>query len=392
MHVLFIPSYYPSPKLTITGIFFHDEAVALHEAGHQVGVIVTPRINVTLEMALQSGFSSLGAMSREPSFKDFPVYRMHWGWFPRPVPPLVALLIASAGERAYQQYCRVHGQPDVIHAHNTFYGGYLAARLAQKHNLPVVLTEYSSSFLEGLVFLPGQSQIVAYTLRHVDERLVCGSSLIAPLHRYAPEQPIETVGCVVDTEYFTPGDAPTEEKPFVFVIIAQLKERRKGFDVLLKAFHKAFADRADVELHIRGHGPLKPELEQLVETLGLQRQVKFLPMMSRIELRDLIRRSHALVSSSHIETFGVSVAEAMACGKPVVATRSGGPEDFVTPECGLIVEPGNMDAFAEAMAQIRQNYRQYDPARIRATIVERYSKAAYVAKLESSYRRAMERA
>jgi glycosyltransferase involved in cell wall biosynthesis len=341
-------------------------------------------------MARQSGFSSLGAMSREPSFKDFPVYRMHWGWFPRPVPPLVALLIASAGNRAYEQYCRAHGQPDVIHAHNTFYGGYLAARLAQKHKLPYVLTEYSSSFLEGLVFLPGQAQIVAHTLRKADVRLVCGSSLIAPLHRYAPEQPIETVGCVVDTEYFTPGDTPIEDKPFVFLIIAQLKERRKGFDVLLKSFHKAFANRSDVELHIRGHGPLKPELDKLIETLGLQ-QVKFLPMMSRIELRDLVRRSHALVSSSTIETFGVSVAEAMACGKPVVTTRSGGPEDFVTEECGLVVEPGDVDAFAAAMVQLRQNYRQYDPARIRATIVERYSKAAYVAKLESAYRRAMEK-
>jgi glycosyltransferase involved in cell wall biosynthesis len=114
-------------------------------------------------------------------------------------------------------------------------------------------------------------------------------------------------------------------------------------------------------------------------------------MMSRAELRDLIRRSHALVSSSYVETFGVSVAEAMACGKPVIATRSGGPEDFVTEEGGLVVAPGDVDAFAAAMVQLRQNFRQYDPARIRAGIVERYSKAAYVAKLEASYDRAMER-
>lgn len=389
MHILFITSYYPSQNAPITGIFFHDQATALHKAGHQVGVIVTPRINVTLEEVKRDGLSKLRALTRDAYFQDFPVYRMHWGWFPRVAPPLVAWLTGGAGLRAYERYVREHGQPDVIHGHNTFYGGYVAARIGQRYHLPVVLTEYSSSYLEGLVFLPGQSQIVQYTLRHVDVRLTCGQSLVGALHRYAPEQPIDVIGCIVDTSYFELAPHPPEPPPFIFLVIAQLKERRKGFDILLKAFHKAFADRPDVQLHIRGHGPLKPELEKLVEALNLQTQVKFLGMMTRDQLRDLIYQSHALVSSSYVETFGVTVAEAMACGRPVVSTRSGGPEDFVTERSGILLPPRDLDALAEAMEKMVAEYAQFDPPAVREDCVSRFSEDVYVARLEDVYRQAL---
>ena len=381
MHILFITSYYPSRNAPITGIFFHDQATALHKAGHKVGVIVTPRINITLEEVRREGLSKLRTITRDSYFKDFPVYHMHWGWFPRFVPPVVALLSGAAGIRAYEHYCREHGQPDVIHGHNIFYGGYITARISERYHAATVLTEYSSSFLEGLVFLPGQAQIVRYALRHVAARLTCGQSLVSELHRFAPEQPIDVIGCIVDTSYFELAREAPDPAPFVFIVIAQLKERRKGFDVLLKCFQKAFANRADVELHIRGHEPLKPELEQLVETLGLQAQVKFLRMMTRDELRSLIYRSHALVSSSYIETFGVSVAEAMACGRPVVATRSGGPEDFVTEHSGILLPPKDIDALAKALKRMVAEYDHFDPAAVREDCVSRFSEEVYVARL-----------
>jgi len=104
------------------------------------------------------------------------------------------------------------------------------------------------------------------------------------------------------------------------------------------------------------------------------------------ELRELIRNSHAIVCSSHVETFAVSVAEAMACGKPVVVTRSGGPEDYVTDESGIIVPPGDPAALAAAMQQLQANYERYRPETVRAVCVERYSDEALVNRLEAIYR------
>jgi glycosyltransferase involved in cell wall biosynthesis len=385
MHVLIIPSYYPSREKPLVGTFIEKQAQALHKAGHKVGVLVTPRLNVTLEQVRHDGVASLKATTRERYFTEFPVYRMHWGWFPRVLPPVLTLLLKTSGKRAFDLYCREQGRPDVLHAHNIFYGAYLAATLGKLYHIPVVLTEHSSSFLEGLVIFPGQPQVVAETLRSINARLVVGSSLIDALHKYAPEVLIEVVGNVVDTNFFTPDGRTLPRTPFVFTVIAQLKERRKGFEVLIEAFQRAFGGREDVVLNIRGDGPLKPEIEAHIARLGIGSQVKFLGYMTMEELRTLIRNSHAIVCSSHIETFAVSVAEAMACGKPVVVTRSGGPEDYVTDESGIIVPPGDPAALATAMQQLQAEYDRYRPDTVRAVCVERYSDEALVARLEVIY-------
>jgi glycosyltransferase involved in cell wall biosynthesis len=391
MHVLLITSYFPSRRAPVTGIFFQDQAAALHRAGHKVGVLVAPRINITLEEVQRGGLASLRAVTRDDTFADYPVYRMHWGWFPRVVPPVVALLTGPAGLRAYEAYCQEQGEPDVIHGHNTFYGGYVAARIGQRFGKATVLTEHSSSFLKGLVILPGQGRIVRETLRQVDARLIVGQALAGPLQRYTPEQSIEVIGNIVDTDVVGLAPPPPDPPPFTFFVVAQLKQRLKNFDVLLRAFRKAFADRPGVALHIGGDGPLRPELEQLTATLGLPPQVRFLGRLTREEVRDLIARSHALVSASSIETFGLSIAEALACGRPAVVTRSGGPEGFVTDRSGILVPPKDVDALAAAMQRMVGEYGRFDPATVREDCVSRFSVKAYVARLEAVYQQALAR-
>lgn len=390
MHVLFVPSYYPSQNAPITGVFFHDQANALHRAGHQVGVLVTPRFNETYRFIRNHGLRQLRLTTRDSYFQDFPVYRMHWGWFPRVFPPFVTQLTRLAGLHAFEEYCAHHGKPSIIHGHNIFYGGYLAVEIGAKYDIPVVLTEYSSSYLEGLIIFPGQPSIIRHTLAQAAIRLVCGRSLVTALHKYAPETPINVIGCVVDTDFFTPAGANNiTNSPFIFVVIAQLKERRKGFDILLKSFAEAFQGHSEVLLKIRGHGPLQSELERMINELHIESQVEFLPAMSRTQLRELLQNSHTLLSSSYVETFGVSVAEALSCGKPVVSTISGGPEDFVTPRSGILVQAGDVSAFAQAMKQIRDNYADYDPLEVRSDCVERYSEAQYVIRLEQYYEQAV---
>ena len=78
-------------------------------------------------------------------------------------------------------------------------------------------------------------------------------------------------------------------------------------------------------------------------------QVEFPGLLNREEVRNIIQESHVVVSSSIIETFGVTLIEGMSCGKPVIATRSGGPEEFVTPEVGILIPTDDITALANAM-------------------------------------------
>lgn len=384
MHILLIPSWYATPKNPIRGNFFRNEGLALYKAGHQVGMLVPPS-----KFRTWHGLRELAENWRQrndhisaANDEGLLTYRIPWwGWLPSIAPQMRGELAL----RVFDLYCTENGRPDVLHGQAILYGGYLAAYIGQKRNIPVVLTEYASIYLSGNVFA-GQNRIIEYTLRHSDERLAIAPSLVNALRPYAPELPIELVGCIVDTDSFTTNPLSTQQKPFVFCMVASLTPR-KAHDVLLKAFSQAFRGQ-DVILRIAGtgyKGKKFDDLKNLIAELGIGSQVELLGMVSQADLRTLMQHSHALVSSSHIETFGVTVIEAMACGKPVVATRSGGPEYFVSKNSGLLVPVNDSPALAQAMQQMVQNYAQYDAEVIRAECVAQFGEQAIVKRLEGVY-------
>ncbi len=383
MHILLFTSFYPS-SARMTGTFFREQAQALHHAGHQVGVLVAPRIIETLD--------HIKRHRRLPNLKtadvewvdDFPVYRMHWGWFPRVFPRICGWLTAPAGRRAFAHYVKQNGLPDIIHAHNIFYSGYMAVRIREQWPIPVVLTEHSTNFLRGRIFLPGQHHIARYTLSGVNSALAVSTVLADKLRAYRiPTVEIDTVHNVVNTEFFAPLPTSTLSPTFTFVVIGALIPR-KGIDMLITAFARTFKQKT-VQLQIVGKGPQRPDLERLVESLGLQSQVQFLGQLSREQVRDVLQNCHALVSSSSIETFGVTLIEALACGKPVVATRSGGPQEILDESNGILVSVGDEEGLATALQQMVAHYADYDSHQIRENAVARFSEKAVVAHLESIY-------
>jgi glycosyltransferase involved in cell wall biosynthesis len=385
LHILFIPSWYSTLENPIRGNFFRGQAHALAKAGHRVGMLVPPT-----KLRSRNGIKEFQQHWHKPntqvtSYIDsgIPVYRiLWWGWRPSFFPWLRGDLALEV----YDRYCEEHGKPDVLHAHSVLYGGYLAACIGQKRHVPIVLTEHSSNYRNRLI-LPGQDYITRYTLRHTQKIFAVGVELANSLHPYAAEKEIDVLWNMVDTDCFTllPIDMPSS--PFVFIMVASLI-RLKGHHILLPAFAQAFKNE-NVLLKIVGFGYSGRKLQRLqhsIRSLGIENQVEIIGLVSTpAEMAVLLQHSHALVSSSQIETFGVTVIEAMASGKPVVATRSGGPEYFVSENSGILVPVNDPPALAAAMQQLVQNYSRYDPVTIRAECVAQFSEQAIVKRLEQVY-------
>jgi glycosyltransferase involved in cell wall biosynthesis len=199
---------------------------------------------------------------------------------------------------------------------------------------------------------------------------------------YAPEQPSGVVGNIVDTDFFAP-DAAALASDFTFSVIGTL-EPRKRQALLLEAFAAQFKGQR-VFLQVGGEGATRPKLETQAAELGIAEQVKFLGRLSREQVRAELRHCHALVSCSLVESFGVTLVEAMACGKPVIATRSGGPESFVRAEDGLLIPTEDVAALRVALQGLHDHYADYDAEKIRAACVERFGEAAIVRKLSEAY-------
>jgi len=162
----------------------------------------------------------------------------------------------------------------------------------------------------------------------------------------------------------------------------------KGFDVLIRAMRSV-----DAELWIGGRGPLTESFRQAARDAGVADRVRFLGFIPDAELIAYYDACDVfcMPSTERAEQFGLVQLEAMHCGKPVVATRLGTGVEYVTLDevTGLLVEPGNEPALAQAL-----NCLLGDPqlqARLgeagRRRVAEEFSVRQMVDKTVALYRR-----
>lgn len=128
---------------------------------------------------------------------------------------------------------------------------------------------------------------------------------------------------------------------------------KKGLDVLIHSFSAIAARNPELELWLVGDGHLRPKLEELARSLALQDRVKFLGRRAHAEVATLLHGCELFVHPAIAEPFGIVVAEALACRKPVIATNTGGISEIIEDgTSGILVEPANPDSLALAISKL----------------------------------------
>jgi glycosyltransferase involved in cell wall biosynthesis len=164
---------------------------------------------------------------------------------------------------------------------------------------------------------------------------------------------IHVVRCTVDAS-FLKGPAPQAQAEALpdrpmFVSVGRLSEQ-KGQAVLIEAAGLLRDHGAKFFLNILGDGELRPLLEAMIDRLNLRDHVRLSGWADAATVRREMLRSRALVMASFAEGLPVVIMEALALGRPVIATSVAGiPELVETGICGWLVPPGSAPALAEAM-------------------------------------------
>jgi glycosyltransferase involved in cell wall biosynthesis len=231
--------------------------------------------------------------------------------------------------------------------------------------------------------------------RHLLRRVAAISPAVARRLREAgvDAERICVISSAVDPERLQPSatrqalrarlDAAPE---IACLLVAANLVRRKGIDVLIEAI-AGLASRECVELWIAGDGPERASLEADAARLGIAKRVRFLGQ--RDDVPDLLEACDVFVLPSRHEGLGVAALEAMARGRPVVASAVGGlGETVVAEETGLLVAPGDTAALASALERLIA-----DPALSRrlgaagaARVSERFLAEQMVSAYEALYR------
>jgi len=162
----------------------------------------------------------------------------------------------------------------------------------------------------------------------------------------------------------------------------------KGYDVLIRAAADVVQKNPDIKFVIAGENKnsLYDELLELRNSLGLENNLFFLGFRDRVE--ELLNGIDIFLLSSTSEGFSISTIEAMACGVPVIATRSGGPQEIITDkQDGLLIEPGSSESISQAilyLAGTSQSKESY-AGNAAETVKNRFSIGTMVGEYERLY-------
>ncbi|MHB9143930.1 MAG: glycosyltransferase [Symbiobacteriia bacterium] len=210
------------------------------------------------------------------------------------------------------------------------------------------------------------------------------------IRRGIKPQRIVTVYNGVDTQRFTrrPKQSPWPGRKVVGIVAVM--NRGKGHEYLVEAA-RAVADRIPEVLFVHvGDGPLRPELERRIHELHLEDNVVLLGM--RRDVPALLPEFEVFTLPSEIEVFPLAILEAMACGKPVVATNVGGIPEMISPGVnGYLIPPKDPWQLATALTSLL-----LDPSTAesmgktgRDLVEQRFSEELMINRLEALYRDAI---
>jgi glycosyltransferase involved in cell wall biosynthesis len=290
MRILLVSQMYPGPADPDLGAFVQRLELALRERGHELDLAVIDR--------------RAGGRRRY----------------------LELLRDARAAAR--------RRRPDVVYAHVLVPAG-LIASLASR--APLVVTAHGQD-VQNVGSIRGVRVITRRVVRRAAAVVAVSGYLQRELEAKIPEArgKTEVVDCGVDLERFRPEPRPPRAGP-AFVCVGSLTARK---NVLRLA--RAFERLGEGTLTFVGDGTLRAQLEGRPGIVVAGR-------VPHHEIPEWIARADVVCGPSLVEPFGQALLEALACGRPVVATRIGGPPEFVPAEAGVLVDPMDEEALAAAL-------------------------------------------
>jgi glycosyltransferase involved in cell wall biosynthesis len=360
MNVCFIAMDYPSSQ-SGGGVGSQVRALAraMVHAGHQVSVVALGKPNgSTRDVEEDDGIEIHRVF---PGNLHWYVHRIPWlgQWLTL---PLRELEYSWAVYKCLRMSLREKSL-DIIEATET--SAFFAAHLLRQQPLVVRLHGERYTFHK---YTPGLPMTVGLRLSRILQRSVLrrASFLISPSQAHAQEIKQElgskglligTIPNSIDLTQIQPGVVPsTDQSTLLFV--GRL-DRSKGVPVLLAAARLVIKEHPSARFVLAGAShPTLPqaEIDALIRDYDLESHVNQTGHLSSEELARQYREASVCVVPSYYETFGLAALEAMAYGKPVIATQAGGLAEVVEDgKTGLLVPPDDADALARAMIELLNN-------------------------------------
>lgn len=255
--------------------------------------------------------------------------------------------------------------PDIIHAQVATEAGRYAAFFSLLNHKPLVITEHSTVECAGVN--KGIGKLYGRFVYSTSQANVCVSEdLQHKLEKIFPNRKFITVyNGVKDPQIGNKCMTYRKEGTVNIVLIAYLYSADiKGIQNVLPALRILRNEGFRITLHIVGDGEYKKYFQEMSREYQVDNQCIFYGSCSKQKVFEIISQMDFLLSASLLESFGCTIAEAMYLGKPVLVTKSGGPESFVNDNVGMLIDKGSKDAIVVGIKEMIKKLSEYDSNKI----------------------------
>ena len=367
--VLWLPGWYPARLDFLPGDFIdrHAKAVSLF-----ANVVV---LFVTKDTSLQNNKNCIEVETN----KNLIIYRGYYNCSNK---------FGSLGKlwsvflyyfllfKLYKTAKKKHGQFDLVHVHISLRQGLLALWLKWKMRIPYLITEHNSWFMPVGDKFYTNSRLLKKCIKNIFKKASAVHTVSGCLgnelrKKFTFIKSFKVIPNVVDTTvFYHSSSVSTWVTTSFFAITGDIYH--KNTDGVVRAFSNYIKKGYSGKLHIAG--PDTGVLKLLIETLALKDDVILHGTLPSAQIAWLMQQTDALVFFTRYETFGCVMAEALCCGKPVIATKIPVLEENLEEyKNALFVLPENEDDLTEKLIFFTHNKNLFMEEIISATAAAKYN-------------------
>ncbi len=285
--------------------------------------------------------------------------------------------------RGYKILKKEMGKIDLIHSHVFIYSSIIAWFISITEKIPYIVTEHSTIFFSRKILFPVKSLFNLVSRK---------SKFILPVSDGLKEK-MELLGIkgnyikvpnVIDTEIFCPIKKEKTDEIVRFLHISSFHEN-KNIPGILRTVKKLSQIRSDFVFTIAGDGNLNKVIE-LKDKYNIEdKYLKLHGKLEEHEVAEFIQANDVFVMFSNFETFSIVIAEALACGLPVITSDLPNVPEFEGSNGVYIVEPRDEQALLNAMIYMINNHSNYDKNKLHEFVVKNFSNEVVGEKLLKIY-------
>lgn len=243
----------------------------------------------------------------------------------------------------YHEILNTLGKIDLTHLNVTFPAGLFGLYLKQRHKIPYIITEHSTAYLPSSTHQFSKIETKWIKKIGANASLICPVSqgLADSMKQFGVNNTYEVVPNVVNTTIFKLNSPRKASDKIKILHISNLRDEQKNITGILNVIKKLSDSHKNFTLTILGEGDVEHYKQKAVSLKIPENVIRFESEKTTTEVAELINNNDLFLLFSNYETFSVVIAEAWACGLPVITSKCGGLTETITKENGVQVNVGD---------------------------------------------------